>query len=344
MLQAKIAMKTHSLKEKSIERSYVQDEWVTFASTLTEKIQELSVLQVCSHVVFVAHPVLPISRTNCKYRQSRNTVQRHVYEDQNQLDTTVNRDFYSHMGENQRSTKMQNLELAWTCIDDILKNPAYARIKSVLDTAAQYNDEQPVLAAENLQLNQALREGRGNIALSDVVYSTETLIRMAWDRVQRGGVNEVEGDRNASLYNSSSQYLAVLRTMVLQLQQLLSQMKDANEIQARDQYIRMATATTNDSFGSATKLSASNQQFKLCPLTPAQLLEQEHHLVQSLKKVSMKELTALAAESVRRSNQRKEKALLNSGDAKPPPSASSVDEGEVHRKLDYDDGDEEMEP
>lgn len=47
MLQAKIAMQTHSLKEKSIERSRVQDEWVAFASTLTERIQEISSLQVC---------------------------------------------------------------------------------------------------------------------------------------------------------------------------------------------------------------------------------------------------------------------------------------------------------
>lgn len=52
MVQAKIAMKTHLLKEKSIERSHVQDEWVAFASTLTEKIQALAVLQVCRLFAF----------------------------------------------------------------------------------------------------------------------------------------------------------------------------------------------------------------------------------------------------------------------------------------------------
>lgn len=242
------------------------------------------------------------------------------------------------MGESRRSTTIQNLEVAWTCIEDVLKNPVYVRIQSVLDTAVQYNDEQPVLAAENLQPTQGTRGQRGNVNLSDVVKSMETLIRMVRDRVERGGVSEIGESRD-----TSSQHVAVLHSLVLKLQQLRSQMKDANELQMRDQYIRMATTTAGDVPGSATKLSASSHQFRLCPLTPAQLLEQENHLVQSLKKVSMKELTALAAESVRRSNQRREKELLSSGEAESLPPARSVDENEVHRKLDYDDGDEDME-
>lgn len=246
------------------------------------------------------------------------------------------------MGESRRSTKIQNLEVAWTCINDVLKSPVYARIQSVLDTAVQYNDEQPILATENLQSNQATRGQQDNVDLSDVVKSTKTLIRMVRDRVEHGGVHEIGETQDTSRLRTSSQHVAALHSLVLKLQQLLSQMKDANEHQMRDQYIRIATTTTGDTFGSATKLSASGHQFKLCPLTPAQLLEQENHLVQSLKKVSMRELTALAAESVRRSNQRREKEVLSSGDAASQPSARSVDENEVHRKLEYDDGDEDM--
>jgi hypothetical protein len=46
-LKAKIAMKTHRIQEKCVERSQVQDKWVNFASELSNAIHDLNTIQVC---------------------------------------------------------------------------------------------------------------------------------------------------------------------------------------------------------------------------------------------------------------------------------------------------------
>lgn len=227
-----------------------------------------------------------------------------------------------------RATKIEHLATAWTAINDVLSSPTYAKIQSILATTVQHSAEQPVLVATAIRSDPA----RGDaVDLLDVVKNAEALVRIAQRHVHPSdGSQETTNDTTTRILESSREQIAALHAMVQRLQALLADVQDANDRSAREQYIHMATASNKDAMP-----RSSDRRVSLCPLTPAQLLQQEHHLVQSLKKVSMKELTALAAESVRRSNQRKEKELL---------SASGATDGAVARTLDYDDLDDTMEP
>lgn len=256
------------------------------------------------------------------------------------------------MGDSQRSTKMQNLEHAWTSIDEMLKSAKYGRMQSVLDTAAQYNDEQPILHAANLRPDPPFRDHRGAVDLTDVVTNTEALIRMVRNRIQHGDFRNFGGSEHSSrmapLLASSNRHIASLQTMIRQLQQDLAQIKDANEREARGLYIRMATSAIEEDSRDGKTPATLDRRPNLCPLTPAQLLQQENRLVQSLEEVSMKELTVLAADSVRRSNQKKEKERLSSDglDQESLLAETSVDPHGAFRKLEYGEGDDghDMEP
>ncbi|KAF1330879.1 hypothetical protein FI667_g4915, partial [Globisporangium splendens] len=333
-LKAKIAMKTHAFKEKSVERCLVQDQWIAFAADLTHKIQELTQLQ------------------------------QQVHEEQSRLDATGTQDLYSHMGETQRSAKIDNVQRAWTSINEMLKSATWTRIQSVLDTTAQYNDDQPVLSAAALRpAHQASLDPNGSVNLTDVVVNTQEWIQMARHRIQQQSTIHKSGEedeqhdasRIAAVLASSSRHIASLQTMIHQLQRGLSQIQAANEVAARNQYIQLASSTLEPNALDAKEAPSTAVKYprlKLCPLTPAELLQQENKLVHSLKKVSMEELTDLAADSVRRSNQKREHESLSSGDKKmdvarqqTPPAVDDLTG--VIRKLEYyneDDGDHDMEP
>lgn len=246
---------------------------------------------------------------------------------------------FSHAGETRRSTNLQNLESAWSVIDDTLKSPVYTKIQSVLGTAVQYSTEPPILAAGDIRPSSAAQGRSELVDLSDVMKSTEALVDMVRSRVRVGDLDNLNQSQAGSVLESSNRHIRVLRSMVLQLQQLVAQIKEANELDARDRYIQM---TANETGEGKLESRTPTRQVNLCPLTPAQIRQQESHLVQSLKKVSMEELTALAAESVRRSNQRKARRLSSTEGREVAALSEAIGTDEVSRKLNYGDGDEDM--
>jgi hypothetical protein len=300
-VKTRIAMKTHALKRKSVQRCRVQDEWIAFASTLTDRIQEL------------------------------NALQKRVHDEQNALDASTGRRLHSLVDESRRVTALENLEAAWSVLDDVLDGPTYAKSQRVLSTVAQYDAAPPVLAAAAIRPLQSAVGGRSDtVDLSDVVRATETLLNSVRRCVQGSELDALDQPEAASVLESSHRHAASLRSMVLQLQHTVAQITESNDVAAQSRYIRR-TAGSDESV-------AGGRPVGLCPLTPAQQLQHEHRLVQSLEKVSMGELTALTSESMRRSNQQKKSRLDDTN------RDDDVDDSDVIRKLQYSDADERMEP
>lgn len=255
--------------------------------------------------------------------------QKRVHDEQNALDAFTGRSLHSLVDESRRVTSLENLEAAWSVLDDVLKGATYAKSQSVLSTVAQYDAAPPVLAAAAIRPLQSAVEGRSDtVDLSDVVRATETLLNRVRCRVQGSELDALHQSEAASVLESSHRHVASLRSMVLQLQHTVAQITESNDVEAQSRYIRR-TAGSDESV-------ARGRPVGLCPLTPAQL-QHEHRLVQSLEKVSMGELTALTAESVRRSNQQKKSRLDDT-------NQDDVDDSNVVRKLQYSDADERMEP
>lgn len=251
--------------------------------------------------------------------------QQRIHEEQNELDATVKRDVFSQIGETQRVSKLENVELAWRSINDTVKSDIYVQLQSMLDATEQYCEDQPALSASSLRPQKPFNDIRGNIDLVEVVKDSEALIRMARHRLTQSDfkplINTQDHAQVEDILRETNGFIATLATMTDQLQRLLVRIKDSNEVEARGLYIQMAAASIKDV-----------SPFTLCPPTPAQ----QDELVRSLKEIPMRELSNFVADTVRKSARKKNQEWLESDHVPQEPNISSTTG--VFRTLQYDDG------
>lgn len=238
----------------------------------------------------------------------------------------MKRDVFSQIGEIQRASKLENVELAWRSIKDSMKSDIYGRLESMLDAAEQYSAHQPTLSASSLRPQKSFNDIRGNIDLVEVVKNSEALIRMARHRVTQCDLKTLTDTQDQAhveeLLRETNGFIATLATMTDQLQRLLARVKDSNEVEARELYIEIAAASIKDEVS----------PFTLYPPTPAQ----QEELVRSLKEVPLRELSTFVADTVRKSARKKNQEWLESDHAPQEPDSSSTTG--VFRTLQYDDG------
>lgn len=239
---------------------------------------------------------------------------------------TVKRDVFSQIGETQRASKLENVELAWRSINDTVKSDIYIQLQAMLDATEQYSEDQPALSASNLRPQKSFNDTRGNIDLVELVKDSEALIRMAQHRVTQGDfkplINTQDQSRVEELLRETNGFIAALATMTDQLQRLLARIKDSNEVEARGLYIQMAAASIKEDVS----------PFTLCPPTPAQ----QEELVQTLKEIPMRELSTFVADTVRKSARKKNQEWLESDHTTQEPNISNTTG--VFRTLQYDEG------
>ncbi|RLN96845.1 hypothetical protein BBJ28_00017960 [Nothophytophthora sp. Chile5] len=252
----------------------------------------------------------------------------------------MSRDVFSQERKAACAVTIEQVSATWQSIEAQLDSATHRRNQLVLETTVQYSEDQPVLSAAKLRPQEAFQDRRsGRLDLGDTVKSAEQLIRRVRGCIQQGDSGEsASAQDTAPIVDASNRHLATLTNMVQQLQRVLTKLKDANELEARGLSSELATQKeTADGKGAA---SLAGHAIKLCPPTPALPPHEEAQLARSLKKVSMTGLSGFSAESMRRSDQKKNQQWLESeGEAAAGHEAATnwkLQFGEEHR-------DEEME-
>ncbi|DAZ97893.1 TPA: hypothetical protein N0F65_012156 [Lagenidium giganteum] len=321
-MKARIAVETEKFKQDCIERGRIQEEWLKYAKELTRHIQEVHAMQ------------------------------RQVQEERVLLDSQVDRVIYTQAREGQRTTQLKNMKEAWASIDSLAQDPLFTREQAVLDSARRFHDEQPTLDGSRLKHHQNL--GRdGQVDLHEVVRNAEAFLRASRHRLElarpkAGEANADQAVADARLRESNN-LVASLCSLVQRMQQLLTNVRDANDLDTRAYYIKMAASVLMEDADETQSLAtALASQLTLCPLTPAQPPGQadqsEKQLMESLKKAPLSELSDLAASSVRKATRKKKQQWLQGESEAEVTTGTLTDNAQpLFRRLDYDDEAEDSE-
>lgn len=213
-------------------------------------------------------------------------MQQQVQEEQARLDSTIGRDIFSQVKAEQRSSKFRAIESAWDSIDQLVQCADYANNQTVLATAKQYSEDQPVLSAAKMQPDASVGQQRSEINLTDVVKDAKQFIQAVRHRVvtaKTGGFEK--SPDSSSLVDACTHHIAQLNTMIQRIQKLLAQIKDSNDEDARGLYLELAGSSGADSNMMA------KSAMKLCPPTPVLPEHEQYKLVSSMKKITMAEMS-----------------------------------------------------
>lgn len=264
-------------------------------------------------------------------------LQQEIREAQALLDANINRDVFSQVRATQRSQKLQTLGSAWESIRQLTDSDAYTRTKTVLATAIQHSEAEPELTRAMMQPDGPISNHKNSSNLSDVIRDADAFIQTVRNRIAQAKTSRfVElhtSPQSSSLVDASTQHIARLSSMVQHVQLLLARIKESNDEDARLLYLELAGAVPESDM-------VTTSTMKLCPPTPALPPHEEAKLANSLKKISMSELSGIAADSARRAKQLKREEQLQidqqSGDLVSDGNSLDDQGGDVSRKLDYD--------
>lgn len=270
-------------------------------------------------------------------------LQQKVQEEQARLDSTVYRDVFSQVKTEQRSSKLRNIERAWDLIDQLTEGDEYNRNKAVLATALQYSEDQPVLSAVKMQPDGSVGNHSGQMNLADVVRDAEQFIQAVRHRVAAAKTEKLVQSQtsldSSSLVDACTHHIAQLNTMIQRIQKLLAQIKESNDEDARRLYLELADS------GAADSNMMAKSAMKLCPPTPALPAHEQHKLVNSMKNITMAEMSG-REKQIKREQLHQIEASTGGIVAHDQATEPDTNSGEVIRQLKYEDidhGDQDME-
>nr|CCA15203.1 AlNc14C9G1168 [Albugo laibachii Nc14] len=310
-----IAFKTHKFKKDCAERVGIQEQWVSFAQTITNQMQEFS--------------------------------HRKLEEEQTKSPATSQTKILTTLDEAERKASMEKIQRGWDSIKMFAEADWNKDGQKIIEISTEYADCRPRLNGSSMQKNNCLGVVDRKTDLPDLVGEFKNFIATAQTYLKHvdfeGFVKLADVTSEGSTINDLRRYASCTKIIMEQLQAAVVKVKSNNDLDKRETCIRLATRPTTGMIN------------KLCPLAPQDVLtpqklvlstqkdQDEASLVDSLKKITMNQLSEITANCVReaarknRAADSSQEVIMQLQDSRPADSdhIGEID-GIVARRLDYD--------
>ena len=205
--------------------------------------------------------------------------------------------------------------------------------------------------------------GSERIQLAALVSNAEAIVRSASSRLQHHHAQfeslakHQDPEQLVAVMAQCGSHLALMKTLMQRLEQLITKVRAENEDKSRRLYIDMTASamhTTDDESSAAAAATAGMSRLQLCPLTPAEewrARDQQQALLQSLEKIPLHRLSSLAADSARSTARKKKQQYMEDSEMSSVSSEKLVYKRSmdahahlltVTRQLQYEEDDDEF--
>lgn len=219
------------------------------------------------------------------------------------------RSILTSLDEAERKASMLTIQHGWDAIKRFSETDQTKANHKIIETAMQYADSRPRLDGSFMQGENSMRKAGRKVDLLDVVRDSRIFIAGAQNHLQHINFERVvdiaEMTSQGTTIDDLRRYVACTQSVMKELQESVVNLRASNDLAKRKTCVQLTTRR---------KTGMMNE---FCPLTPrcestpkkigalSGKDQEEASLVDSLRKISMNELSEITANCVREAARKK---------------------------------------